>query len=111
MTRTEARAIARHLDLNLTELRARYPIQWDSAAGAYELEADERGCVFLDGDRCGIQPVKPEQCRAFPFWPELIEDPGAWKEAKDVCEGLDHPDGELFSLETMRERARRYRFG
>lgn len=23
-------------------------------------------CIFLGGDRCAIQPVKPQQCRAFP---------------------------------------------
>ena len=23
-------------------------------------------CVFLDGDNCAVQPVKPRQCRDFP---------------------------------------------
>jgi Fe-S-cluster containining protein len=23
-------------------------------------------CVFLDGNDCSVQPVKPQQCRAFP---------------------------------------------
>lgn len=23
-------------------------------------------CVFLDGESCGVQPVKPQQCRDFP---------------------------------------------
>lgn len=26
-------------------------------------------CIFLEGDNCAIQPVKPQQCRDFPnFW-------------------------------------------
>ncbi|MFM8469799.1 MAG: YkgJ family cysteine cluster protein [Limisphaerales bacterium] len=40
------------------------------------LRADRRGlalmdkpngeCVFLDGESCAVQPVKPQQCRDFP---------------------------------------------
>ncbi|MCU0771304.1 MAG: YkgJ family cysteine cluster protein [Verrucomicrobia bacterium] len=33
-------------------------------------------CVFLDGNDCAVQPVKPQQCRDFPnLWttPEAVE--------------------------------------
>jgi len=29
-------------------------------------EKADGSCVFLDGDDCSVQPVKPQQCRDFP---------------------------------------------
>ena len=29
-------------------------------------EKQDGSCVFLDGNDCSVQPVKPEQCRDFP---------------------------------------------
>ncbi|HMP83927.1 MAG TPA: YkgJ family cysteine cluster protein [Verrucomicrobiota bacterium] len=29
-------------------------------------EKPDGACVFLDGDDCSVQPVKPQQCRDFP---------------------------------------------
>lgn len=107
----ELRALARYLELSVAELKRRYPIQWDPDQRCYELVAGEDGCVFLEGDRCGVHPAKPVQCQVFPFWPELVEDAGAWREAKSVCEGLDHAEGPLFSFDDMRARARQYRYG
>ena len=32
-------------------------------------------CIFLEfGSKCGIYPVRPLQCRRFPFWPCFKED-------------------------------------
>lgn len=31
-------------------------------------DAVEYCCVFLDGNQCSIYPVRPLQCRTFPFW-------------------------------------------
>ena len=53
------------------------------------LRSDRRGlalgekpngeCVFLEGDDCSIQPVKPQQCRDFP---NLWNFPGAEKSCR-----------------------------
>ena len=29
-------------------------------------EKPDGQCIFLEGDRCAVQPVKPQQCRDFP---------------------------------------------
>ncbi|MBI3853489.1 MAG: YkgJ family cysteine cluster protein [Verrucomicrobia bacterium] len=29
-------------------------------------EKPDGECIFLDGDDCSVQPVKPQQCQAFP---------------------------------------------
>ena len=38
-------------------------------------------CVFLDGDLCSIQPVKPHQCRDFP---NLWTYPGSEKSCRAI---------------------------
>lgn len=55
------------------------------------LRADRRGlalmdkpngeCVFLEGDDCSVQPVKPQQCRDFP---NLWNFPGAERSCRAV---------------------------
>jgi Fe-S-cluster containining protein len=56
------------------------------------LRADRRGlslidqpdgaCIFLDGQDCQIQPVKPDQCRGFP---NAWNFPG-WR---DICQATE----------------------
>ena len=29
-------------------------------------EQPDGACIFLEGDNCAVQPVKPQQCREFP---------------------------------------------
>ena len=43
-------------------------------------------CLFFDREKngCGIYPVRPEQCRTFPFWPWFREHP---EEVFEECPG------------------------
>jgi uncharacterized protein len=61
-------------------------------------------CHFLTAEGCSIHSVKPLQCRAFPFWPELVESRREWLKTKRYCPGLDQ--GPLIEIETAREKAR-----
>mgnify|MGYP002628593518 CR=1 FL=1 len=50
--------------------------------------ADGR-CVLLDGsNRCSIYAQRPEQCRTFPYWPELLADENALRRAAAYCPGI-----------------------
>jgi Fe-S-cluster containining protein len=60
-------------------------------------------CHFLREDGCSIHPVKPVQCRIFPFWPELVNDKREWRKTAAWCPGIGQ--GELVQIETARERA------
>lgn len=44
-------------------------------------------CVFFDTDkqRCGIYPVRPRQCRTFPFWPSFKNNED---EVREACPGI-----------------------
>ena len=63
-------------------------------------------CTFFDGAtrRCTIYPVRPEQCRTWPFWPANVESPEAWKRTQAVCPGANQ--GEFVSAEDVTRRVR-----
>lgn len=64
-------------------------------------------CHFLLENGCSIHPAKPTQCSAFPFWPELVEDPSAWKDTARYCPGIG--TGPLIQIGTALETAEQMR--
>jgi Fe-S-cluster containining protein len=54
-------------------------------------------CHFLLEGGCSIHPVKPTQCRIFPFWPELTGDKREWKKTAAWCPGIGK--GQLVQIE------------
>jgi len=60
-------------------------------------------CSFLREGGCSIHPVKPVQCRIFPFWPELVESRREWKKTAGYCPGIGK--GPLVQIETAKEQA------
>ena len=57
-------------------------------------------CPFLDeANRCSIQEVKPWQCSAYPFWPEVMSSEEAWEEEARFCEGMNR--GERHSTQQI----------
>ena len=69
-------------------------------------------CIFLlpcseGGRKCGIHPVRPAQCRSWPFWPSNLESPESWATASLRCPGINR--GRLWpfdEIETKRNSAR-----
>ncbi|MBM3198930.1 MAG: YkgJ family cysteine cluster protein, partial [Chlamydiae bacterium] len=58
-------------------------------------------CIFLKDKRCTIYPVRPKQCKTFPWWTENLSSPKAWEEAAKSCEGINHPDAPLVSFDEI----------
>jgi Fe-S-cluster containining protein len=53
-------------------------------------------CVFFDRERgCTIYPVRPRQCRSWPFWESNVETVEAWEKTCEACPGAGR--GELIS--------------
>jgi uncharacterized protein len=48
-----------------------------------------QGCVFNEGGRCTIHPVKPRICRDWPFLPAILLHPNELEAAKGACPGLN----------------------
>ena len=59
--------------------------------------ADGR-CIFFQKG-CTIYPVRPTQCRAFPFWFENLRSLKKWRRATRECPGIDK--GPLYSKEQI----------
>ena len=49
-------------------------------------------CHFLTKEGCSVHPVKPVQCRLFPFWPELVESRAEWRQTGRYCPGIGKGD-------------------
>src|SRR5258705_13057976 len=52
------------------------------------IEKTNNDCVFYESG-CKIYPVRPSQCRTFPFWKENLQNPGMWQQAAKECEGMN----------------------
>jgi Fe-S-cluster containining protein len=85
----EAERIRAHLRLSAAWFRRRYLERLDDDTQVLAASADER-CIFLGPDgACRIYPVRPLQCRTYPFWPEVVASRRAWQQEARRCEGIN----------------------
>jgi Fe-S-cluster containining protein len=60
------------------------------------IEKPNYDCIFLenrDGRRvCQVYPVRPLQCRTWPFWSSNLKSPGSWAAAAETCPGMNTGD-------------------
>ena len=74
----------------------------------YSLTEKANGdCVFLKraGGKtmCTIYPVRPLQCRTWPFWSRNLRSSNAWSEANKICPGMNRGQRHDFvQIETLR---------
>ena len=78
----------------------------------------EHDCIFLKEDRaerieggdggetvvhtrrsCTVYPVRPLQCRTWPFWESNLSDPEIWKSSAARCHGMNR--GRTFTANEM----------
>lgn len=64
-------------------------------------ERDDYSCIFLDEMGCTIYPARPLQCKTYPFWRGLADDPDAMEDEKRNCPGIGK--GRPYSDEEIRE--------
>ena len=92
------REIAEFLDMSVERFSRRYVRRVDNRLSLVEKEHAD--CVFWERDKgCTIYPVRPVQCRTFPFWPEHLESSDAWRdlaaEVPGIGRGRRHGEGEI----------------
>lgn len=93
VTREEIRRIARFLGreeewLPPEELRRvgfKFSLTERSNGDCIYLQRNARGQRF-----CGIYPVRPLQCRTWPFWTSNLKSPRTWAEAAEMCPGMNN---------------------
>ncbi len=63
-------------------------------------------CLFLKKNLCTIYPVRPLQCRTFPFWPSNFSSPESLDELRTECPGSLKGTGEQFTFQETTRRVR-----
>lgn len=93
---TEALAIARYLNISPSPLDQPCLLPWQDG---WRLEEQTDGrCVFFDAG-CRIYPVRPAQCRWFPFWLQNLRSEANWGRIARQCPGIGK--GPLFSKDQI----------
>ena len=101
MTPVDVLRISAHLAMSPQDFKARYLMRYDEVHWSVQVE-EGRPCVFLSAEQaCTIQPVKPWQCDAYPFWQEVVGGAVSWHEEAIVCEGIGQ--GRLHPPEDIRQ--------
>jgi uncharacterized protein len=93
----EILAIAAHIGMPPDEFRA---TRTRSACGHTALaDKPNEDCVFLGSSGCGVYPVRPRQCRQFPFWPDALASRYTWNALRFRCAGV--AAGRLYSCDEI----------
>jgi len=102
VTKQEIEVIADFLKMSEADLRGKYLRRVGLRRTIIE-QPTTKDCVFLrkiDGKKkCVIYPVRPNQCRTWPFWPSNLSSSNTWNTAALKCPGISR--GEYYSFEQI----------
>jgi uncharacterized protein len=112
ISKVELERLAVHLGLDVATTLKRYchkPVGGGGRISLKEIrtEGGLHDCIFLTKDErgkrgCSIYPVRPLQCRTWPFWDGLLASREAWDKAGQKCPGMDN--GRAYTLEEIEAR-------
>ncbi len=110
-TPEEARAIAGHLKISEQEFLDRFTHAVGDRLSLTEVRTRHGyDCVFLRRDAqgralCSVYPVRPRQCRTWPFWPENLATRSDFERLARRCAGVEaglRGEGRLFPVQQVR---------
>jgi Fe-S-cluster containining protein len=122
----EVERLAAHLKLSVEDTIERYCRRIGSRLSLNEIRnpRGEYDCIFLKEERvppanggdtvvhaqrsCGIYPVRPLQCRTWPFWDGNLASPEIWEYSAQRCHGMNR-GSRVFSrqeIEALRDAQR-----
>ncbi|HVT90207.1 MAG TPA: YkgJ family cysteine cluster protein [Tepidisphaeraceae bacterium] len=97
--------VAKHFNLTHRKVISKYCRKIGNRYSLKELRnlRGEYDCIFLHEEKtpykkgqvshtrrtCTAYPVRPLQCRTWPFWDGNLASPQAWKRASEHCPGMD----------------------
>jgi Fe-S-cluster containining protein len=86
--------------------RAEFRREYVRPAGSRHSLRERAGydCVLLGENGCTAYPVRPTQCRDYPFWPEVVRSREAWETEGRRCPGIG--EGCTLSADEIAERLR-----
>lgn len=87
ITEDEIAACAAYLEMTPEEFGKKYLRKVGNKWALLEMPGNY-DCVFLKNKKCRIYPVRPSQCRTYPFWHQNLTSKEAWLQAASFCEGI-----------------------
>ena len=100
----EIELLAKHLNVPVEKLREKYLKRMGLHTTIVE-KPKSKDCIFLksvEGKKiCSIYPVRPNQCRTWPFWFGNILNPNTWNRSGRKCPGINR--GRLYTFEEIEE--------
>jgi len=118
VTRAEIKLIADFLKMTEAQLRQKYLKRVGLRTTIIEHHFT-KNCIFLKHGsilcplgatkdelhgkqkNCLIYPVRPNQCRTWPFWPSNLKSPDIWNETAKKCPGINR--GRFYSFEEIKK--------
>lgn len=88
VTEEEVIAIADHLNLSIEEF-SRSHLRVVNGRIALLEDPKNFDCIFLKNKKCTIYPVRPKQCRTYPWWTQNLQSKEDWEQASTYCEGIN----------------------
>lgn len=102
IARAEIELLAKHLKIPVSQLRKKYLKRIVTRTSIIEHQVT-KDCIFLkniDGQKkCSIYPVRPQQCRTWPFWTSNLTSSNTWNETAQRCGGINR--GRLYSFKEI----------
>ncbi len=100
LTEADLTRAADYLGMTAAAFEAQYVIRYRHVLRLRKPPRGQNNCRFLAADGCSIHPVKPTQCRTYPFWPSLLANQAIWAIEGTFCPGIG--SGELVQIESAR---------
>jgi len=84
--------MAEYLGISAKQFQQKYAHRVGLRYSLIEKKID-KDCIFLNdngkGKICAVYPVRPGQCRNWPFWKENLRSRSAWQEVGLKCPGIN----------------------
>ena len=98
MTTKDRQRMAKVMGLPLTKFTERFCAKTDGVSHLIDGQGPE--CVFLVQGKCSVYEGRPDQCRSWPFWPEVMS-AKRWKvDVAKFCPGVGK--GRVWSADEIR---------
>lgn len=87
LDKQDLKRFAKYFKMSVPEFTKKYCEQTD---GHYHLieRPENTDCLFLKDKRCTVYEARPEQCRTWPFWPEVMSAKAWSKDVAAFCPGV-----------------------
>lgn len=101
-TKPEIKFISDYLKMSERQFRRKYTKRVGLRTTLTE-DSKSKDCIFLEKregyKRCSIYPVRPNQCRTWPFWSSNLKSPDTWNQAAKKCPGINK--GRLYTFDEI----------